>query len=77
MLVELLSYNNERHPTKIIVPPKTTLKQAEVVVGKRKRSKVRCTLDDLVIDEMYGFDKESNRILCPMTEGECCQCEKE
>jgi hypothetical protein len=76
ILVQLLSFDNEPHPSNILVPPGTTVQLRESFERKKKNDKRRPKLDDLVIKDTHGFDKTSKAILCPVAEKEHTECKK-
>ncbi|CAF3097861.1 unnamed protein product [Rotaria sp. Silwood2] len=76
VLVQLLSHDNQSHQSKVLVPPETIVKQSKLSGRRQKRSNRRQTLNDLIIKDIYGFNKATNTILCPITEDEYCQCKK-
>ena len=67
-LVQLLAYNDQPHPSKIIVPPKKTTKKGRRPKNAKPKvsKKPRLTLNDLVINDAYGFDKMSKTLLYPV-----------
>ena len=78
ILVQLLSYNNQPHLSKIIVPPETTVKQSKKLFRKKmKAGNSRKTPNDLIIKDEYKFDPVTNTILYPITKEENNQCEKQ
>ncbi|CAF4527846.1 unnamed protein product, partial [Rotaria sp. Silwood1] len=76
VFVQLLSYDNQSHLSKVLVPPETTVKQIKSSEKKQQRNNRRQTLSDLIIKDIYGFDKTTNTILCPITEDEYRRCQK-
>lgn len=59
--VQLLTYDGKIHPSKFIVPPKTT------VQGQ--------TNEVLTIDDAYGCDPNGKTILYPLTKVKCNKCQ--
>jgi hypothetical protein len=89
VLARLLSHDDHPHPSNVLVPAKTKVKQSKSSEktknkvkkskssGKRKNEvKVRSTLKDLIINNECGFDDKTKTILCPITEKEYRQCKK-
>jgi len=50
-LVQLQTYDGKPHPSKVIVPPETKV--------------INETLEDLVINDAYGWNLSTNTILYP------------
>jgi hypothetical protein len=75
ILVQLLSHDGHPHPSNILVPEGTTVKQSEEFGKRKTKVKIRSTLDDLDIDR-NRFDRKTKTILCPLTEKESRQCKK-
>ncbi|CAF1341771.1 unnamed protein product [Rotaria sordida] len=76
IFVQLLSYNNQSHSSKVLVPPETIVQKLKLLGKKQKNGSRRLILSDLIIKDIYGFDKKNNAILCPITEDEYHQCKK-
>ncbi len=51
--VQLLTYDDNLHTSKVIVPPKTTV--------------INETLEGLIINDSYGWNLSTNTILYPYT----------
>ncbi|CAF4039519.1 unnamed protein product [Rotaria sordida] len=76
IFVQLLSYDNQSHSSKVLVPPETIVQKLKLLEKKQKNESRRLILSDLIIKDIYGFDKKNNAILCPITEDEYHQCKK-
>lgn len=59
--VEILTFDNKVHPMKNIVPPGTKVNQSQNPTQPRES----LTVDNLIIDEKYQFDKQTKRIIYP------------
>lgn len=59
--VQLLTYDDQIHPLKFIVPPKTIVQDIEKQV--------------LIINDFYGCDLNNKTILYPLNEIKCDNCE--
>ncbi|CAF3541565.1 unnamed protein product [Rotaria socialis] len=77
VFVQLLSYDNQSQQSKILVPPDTTAKSLKQSGKEKKIKSRRQTISDLVIQDIYGFDKLTNTILCPISEKEYNRCKKD
>ncbi|CAF2116769.1 unnamed protein product [Rotaria magnacalcarata] len=77
VFVQLLSYDDQPHQSKILVPPDTTVKSLKSSGKGQKIKSRRQTISDLVIQDKYGFDKLTNTILCPISEKEYSRCKKD
>ena len=76
VLIQVVSYNNNPHPSNFIVPAGTKINQSTTTSRKRKRTEdIRLTLNDLNISDKK-FDEKTRSILIPVTSEECRQCEK-
>ncbi|CAM4912687.1 unnamed protein product [Rotaria socialis] len=77
VFVQLLSYDNQSQQSKILVPPDTTAKSLKQSGKEQKIKSRRQTISDLAIQDIYGFDKLTNTILCPISEKEYNRCKKD
>jgi hypothetical protein len=82
--IQLLTYDGQPTPSKALVPSSTTVRERTLFGGIVKKSnkknssnKPRYTLNDLIIDPIYGFNKTTKAILCPFTKKEYETREKE
>ncbi|CAF1097497.1 unnamed protein product [Adineta ricciae] len=70
IVAQLLSYDGKPHPTKVLIPPETTIKPECL------ENNTRPSLSDLVISAEYGYNPNNQSILYRVTDEEYNKCEK-
>ena len=75
-VIQVLSENDQPHPSNILVPDKTKIKELVASEDGEDDGQTRLTLGDLIIPNEHGFDAKTRTVLCPVTSKENTKCKK-